>query len=207
MAQWVKAIEVAVEHYQNTAGDPPTAEVLAAWDDEHGQLVKIETWQRLTYQKNWKLFLVALSVRGIRPVGDVLTPQQKLAIEWITNFTDTRSIPQKLRALGIPVMQWNLWLKDRVFKELLDQRSERIIEEAKGAVTLTMTQRALSGDARMIEYFDKRAGRNPDKQEAVDGREVIRTVVDVLAAHLSKDHPDLMRAIAAELEVRLNLNA
>lgn len=202
---WIRAVEVAVEHYRVSGGLEPTVEALAEFDSLHGQTVNVTTWQELLKKKNWQLFMVALSVRGIRPVGESLTPQQKIAIEWATNWADHRTLGTKLKALGISLTQWNMWLKDRKFAEQYNLQAEKVIQEAAPAVTMALVHKATSGDMRGIEYFDKRAGRDPDKQEAIDGREVARVVVDVLSRHLARDYPHLLDSIASELKARLDL--
>lgn len=207
LTQWIRAVEVAVSAYQGSEGKAPTVEGLAEYDAMHGQTVELETWQQLLIKKNWELFLVALSVRGVRPVGEALTPQQKLAIEYATNAADHRTLGAKLKSLGVTLAQWNLWLKDPKFYEQYDLYAEKQLREAAPAVTMALVHKATAGDMRGIEYFDKRAGRDPDKNEALDGRQVVQVVVDVLSRHLSADYPHLLNSIASELKARLELNA
>lgn len=204
MDQWVALIELAAQNFRNTSGVlEPTREILEALDiDEY---VTKQTWNLVfNYPHNVDKFKDALVVRGVLRLGKGLTPQQSMAIDVISN-PSMGSFKTRLRKCGITETQWSQWLLDPIFAEQFNNLVTRRMNSLSGIVDTTLTQSAIDGNLEAIKYYDKRHGRDPDKRSGADGKEVAAVVIDVMTRVLA-EYPDLLRKMAAELEVRLKLN-
>lgn len=202
--EWKEVIELAVGYFRKNSGTEPTLANLKYEDVD--RRVSEKTWQLLSYKHNWKILEGAFGVRGIAPLGRGLTAAQTLCIDMITNPLDRSSLATKLKKANVSLAQYNEWMYHDVFLATLQERAERNLNTAAPLVTMALTHGATSGDINHIKYFDKRAGRDPDKTETLDGARVVKVVIDSLTRHLSAEHPDLLRAIAADIEVGIKFD-
>jgi hypothetical protein len=201
---WKEVIELAVGYFRKNSGNEPTFAALKLEDID--RRVSERTWQLLSYKHNWKILQNAFSIRGIAPLGRGLSAAQTLCIDMITNPLDRSSLATKLKKAGVTQAQYNEWMFHDVFLATLQERAERNLNTAAPLVTMALTHGATSGDLLAIKYFDQRAGRDPNKTETLDGARVVKVVIDSLTRHLSADHPELLRAIAADIEVGIKFD-
>lgn len=202
--EWKEVIELAVGYFRSHNGSEPTLSALRLQDVD--RRVSERTWQMLSYKHNWKILEGAFGVRGIAPLGRGLTAAQTLCIDMITNPLDRASLTVKLKKAGVSLAQYNEWMFHDVFLATLQERAERNLNTAAPLVTMALAQGATAGDINHIKYFDQRAGRDPNKTETLDGARVVKVVIDSLTRHLSAEHPELLRAIAADIEVGIKFD-
>ena len=202
---WVAIIELAVLNFRMTAGiGKPEKSMLKALDIDDS--IPAKSWDLVfDYPVGQEAFMTALAVRGVVPLGQGLTAKQSIALELVTDPNQPGNLATKLRKLGVKQAEFQGWLQQSAFLEQYKLLAEKRMNSARFAVDTTLAQKALDGEMDAIKYFDKRVGRDPDKKDEVDGRMVVSVVLDVLTKHLAKQ-PDLLREIAAELEVRTKLN-
>lgn len=200
---WQQLIELGAAHFRRTSGvSEPTLEVLKAYDvsDE----ISKKAWRLLGYGHNWERYRKALAIRGVLPLGVGLTVTQSLAIDIMSDPTQG-SFRTRLRKANIKEFQWQQWMLDVNFAEQFNTLVTRRMNANSGLIDVTLTEAAIQGSMDAIKYYDKRIGRDPDKRSEIDGRKVIVIVMDAITKHLS-EHPDLLRKIAAEIEVRMKVN-
>jgi hypothetical protein len=169
-----------------------------------GDEISKKTWRLLGYAHNWERFRKALAIRGVLPLGVGLTSEQSLSID-IMSDPKQGSFQTRLRKAGIKEFTWQQWMLDVNFAEQFNALVTRRMNANSGLIDVTLTEAAIKGSMDAIKYYDKRLGRDPDKRSEIDGRKVVVVVMDALTKHLS-DQPDVLRRIAAEIEVRMKVN-
>lgn len=202
--EWRHLIELAVGNFRLTAGlGYPDRKNLEALDID--EVVSKKTWDLIyKFEHNRSHFEAALAVRGVLPLGSGISAEQSLALEVLAD-PGQGSLKTRIRKAGITPAIFEKWMLHEAFQKQLELLAKRRLNNAKGLVDIQLTAQALDGQLDAIRYFDKRVGRDPDKKEVMDGRKVIDIVVDVMTKFLT-DQPDLLRKMAAELEVRTKLD-
>lgn len=204
VAQWQHIIELAVGNFRLTAGiGEPTRNHLVALDID--EVIPKNVWDLLfNYAHNLERFQGALAVRGVLPLGRGITAEQSIALEIISDPMN-RSLATALRKADVKQATFDKWMHHAPFAEQMKLIAERRLNQVQPLVDMEVTRQAVGGSLEAIKYFDKKTGRDPDKKQEMDGRKVIQIVIDVLAKHLT-EQPELLRQIAAELEVRTKAN-
>lgn len=205
-SDWLSMIEFAVQHYLNTAGlGTPSKASLKAYDID--DTIPDKSWDLVfNYGKPREKFMEALAVRGVLPAGRGLTAQQMLAIDILTDPHVSGTWGTKLKKAGITEKQLSLWMETETFSGQFRLITSRRMNQVLPAVDVVLAAKALSGEMDAVKYLDKRMGRDPDKKDEMSSREAVAIVLDSLSKHLAKDHPDILRSIAADIEVRMKLN-
>lgn len=202
--EWQVIVECAVVNFRRTAGlGPVTKEVLKAVDID-GKVSDRAWTQCFDFPHNLEVLKTVLAVRGVLPLGQGLTPEQNLAIEILADPLQG-SMTTRMKKANISKSTLDKWMLHKPFAEQLNMYAMNRMNSAKGLIDTALTSAAIDGSLDAMKYYDKRTGRDPDKKSELDGRMVIQVVLDALMKHLS-DQPDVMRAIAAEIEVRTALN-
>ena len=204
-SDWFTMIEFAVQNYTLSAGlARPEKSTLRALDID--DTVSERSWDLVfDFAHNLEKFHQALAVRGVVPLGQGLTAQQMLALDIVSNPNVTGTWNTKLKKAGVTPTQWALWMEGENFASQFRMLIGKRINQALPVVDGVIAAKAVAGELDAIKYFDKRTGRDPDKQEEMSSRQVVSIVLDALTKHLSND-PDKLRAIAAEIEVRMKLD-
>ena len=202
---WLSMIEFAVQNFTMSAGlAKPEKATLRAFDVD--DTIPAKSWDLVfDFGKNLEKFMQALSVRGVIPLGRGLTARQMLAIDILSDPNVSGTWGTKLKKAGISEKQLSLWMESETFANQFRMLSTKRMNQALPAVDVVLTTKALSGEMDAVKYLDKRMGRDPDKKEEMSSRQVVSIVLDALTKHLSKD-PEKLRAIAAEIEVRMKLD-
>lgn len=134
-------------------------------------------------------FREAMEYRGIRwEAGSGLTLEQQTAMHVLTDPTDRRSTKVRLKELGISQAKYTAWLKDPVFMEVYNQRTEDNLAQAVPMALNRLIANADNSNDRAIEKVLEITGRyNPSQQQMQDARTVVLTVIDAVKKHV----PDL----------------
>ena len=203
-SEWRHIIELAVGNFRLTAGmGYPDRKAMEALDID--EVVSKKSWDLIyKYEHNRTHFEGALGVRGVLPLGSGLSAEQSMAIE-ILSDPHYGVLKTRIRKAGITPATFEKWMLHEPFQKQLSLLAQRRMNSSKSLVDIQLTAQAVEGQMDAIRYFDKRVGRDPDKVEAMDGRKVIDIVVDVMTKYLT-DQPELLRQMAAELEVRTKLH-
>lgn len=145
-------------------------------------------------------FSQAMAYRGIDWTEEAgLTMEQAMALLKLTDPTDRRMTNVKLKELGIPMPRFQAWLKNPLFANHYQQRSEATFREAVPMVLNKIVGAAEAGDLRAMEKVLEITGRwNPAQQQIEDVRVLVRRVIEAII----KNVPDAAtrRAILNDIE-------
>ena len=147
-------------------------------------------------------FKVGLANRGIT-IGkqNGLLPEQISAVILVTDYSDRRSLQQKLRSLGIKSATWNGWLRSDRFRALLFNSSQANFEDGILAAREGLIRAAERGDVQAIKFFMEITGRyNPRGEETADFKRIIIKLLEVIARH---ETPEKMQLIEQDFAVEI----
>lgn len=145
-------------------------------------------------------FIRGLFNRGITPPANTsgqLDEIQMAAILRVVDIHDRRSIPAKLKSIGISSQTWQGWMKDKNFRDFLHNLSTQNFEDALHIAQEGLLASVERGDVSAIKYWHELTGRavSPEVQNA---RVLISRIVQVIQTHV-KDEATLM-AISKDFE-------
>jgi hypothetical protein len=119
-------------------------------------------------------FLDALAARGIpehllRSTGpglQILTEQQMAVANVLLDVLDSRSRIKKLTEMGISTQQYNLWLRDPVYRQYCLDRAESLLIENQPVAHMSLINRVSQGDLGAVKYFNSLTGRYREREKA-----------------------------------------
>jgi hypothetical protein len=148
-------------------------------------------------------FLLRMRELGIEidPEDTGLTAEQLGLLTILSDMSDGKDLRRKLRAANVNWPKFQVWLKERNFKEayskLTDDTLKAAIPVAKNAIAVKMAQ----GDMAAIKYgFELTGVYNPNDQRAVDSQELVRIVLEVIE-EVVRDQNVLLE-IASKISMR-----
>lgn len=151
-------------------------------------------------------FKLALENRGI-PIPDPtsskfpasLTDAQIAAVRLILDYNDKRSHRAKLQSLGITTIQWQGWLKNRVFKTFLHSLASEAFDESSHIASEGLVTALQRGDTSAIKLYYELTGKYTNNGEVLNTKLILAKIIESIQRHV-KD-PDTIRAIAQDFEV------
>lgn len=167
----------------------------------HGKFPKIFSTPGFDLQSALKSesFVMGLFNRGIKipDHSQELSDAQMAAILVVVDINDRRSIPAKLKGIGINSQTWQGWMKDLNFKEYLHSLSTANFEDALHVAQQGLLSAVERGDVNAIKYYNQTTGREvaPEIQNA---RILISRLVQVIQSHV-KDQ-ETLTAISRDFE-------
>lgn len=157
----------------------------------------------IRYYLSCKVVQEALSNRGLpwnsvgSRTGRSLTHEQLATALTVMNFTDDRSINEKLEELGVLPQQYYAWLEDPVFKEFLDKRSNKNLVNARPEAITNLVNLISRKDFRAIQYYLEVTGEFSNRNEVMNVKAVIQKLIETVQKHV-KD-PEILGAIAKDM--------
>lgn len=121
-----------------------------------------------------------------------LSNEQIAALVTIGNLDDRRSIPNKLRSLGIPVTRWNGWKKDTHFKNFLHDLLSDNLDTSLDRVMEGLLRAVDRGDVTAIKYYMEMTGRQPSANEQ-NYRMAVARIIESITRHVQD--PEKIRLI------------
>jgi hypothetical protein len=155
----------------------------------------------VNYYLQRRVVIKALDDRGIpwkQHSQDELTATQVAAAVTVMNFTDTRSINDKLDQLGINPSQYYAWLNDPQFKNLIDNLSDQNLRNVKPTAVTEFTKLINKGDWQAIKYYLDVTG-TVKSDDAPQSEVLLRMIVEIIQKHV-KD-PETIIAIAQDIKL------
>jgi hypothetical protein len=144
----------------------------------------------------------ALAERGVQvrlPGDTLLTDRQLIAINVVMNPADNRSLNVKLKSIGIGLPEWSGWFRDENFRKFLEDRGEELLTDYQPLIHDALTRRAMSGDTRAIEYYNKINGRfDPNAAANVNVALLLTRVFDIIQRNIADG--DTLKNISRELQ-------
>lgn len=143
----------------------------------------------------------ALKQRGIpylQHTQEDLTATQVATAVTMMNFADTRSNDEKLDQLGINATQYQAWLKDPQFKNLIDNLAEQNLNNIKPVAIGELTKKINQGDWNAVKYYLDTTGALVNN-DAPQSEQLIRMIIEIIQKHV-KD-PETIIAIAQDIKL------
>lgn len=148
------------------------------------------------------IFLKALHDRGIalpRPNKSNLTQEQMSAAITMANYMDDRSWNKKLKDLGISPTQWAGWIKNKEFKQFLEEVSTLDFEGNVQLAHQGLMKAMDAGKTDAIKFYLEATGRYSGQDSEVQNlRAVVSRLLDSIQRNV-KD-PETIQKIANEFD-------
>lgn len=152
-------------------------------------------------------FRLALKNRGVAlpklKRGELLprdlTDEQIAAIRAVLDYEDKRSHSAKLRSLGITTTQWNGWLRNPKFKELLHELSGLKFQDSLHIAQEGLVKRLEIGDTHAIKLYLELTGRQRDESPAIQNIKLIMAqIIEAIQIHVRD--PETIKRISNDFE-------
>lgn len=143
----------------------------------------------------------ALDNRGIpwrQHSQENLTATQVGVAVTMMNFSDTRTNEDKLDQLGVNPSQYQAWLNDPQFKNLIDNLADQNLRNIRPTAIGEFTKLINKGDWNAVKYFLDVTGELKSN-DAPQSEQLIVMFVEIIQKHV-KD-PDVIVAIAQDLKL------
>lgn len=135
-----------------------------------------------------------------------LLPEQLVVANVMLDLVDQRSYKKKLQDLGIPTTTYAAWLKDPVFYQYLQQRSEEMLKEYGHEAHLALLAKVQMGDMTAIKYMNELTGRykeqaaalNQNGNTGIDFQSMIIRIIEIINDEVND--PDVAIAISERLK-------
>jgi hypothetical protein len=151
-----------------------------------------------------EVFLASLDNRGIKlPRADQsehsLTNEQLAAIALMSNFRDPRSPSAKLRSIGVTWTKWHGWMRDKHFKEYLQDLCAVNFNDSMDVAQRGILSSVEKGNIDAVKFYLEVTGRyTPQSQELANVKLVLSKLLETIQIHV-KD-PNVLRSIASDFE-------
>ncbi|SRR6266498_119517 len=148
-----------------------------------------------------EVFLASLDNRGIKlpSVDSVLTNEQLAGIALMANFRDGRSPTAKLRSIGVSWTKWHGWMRDKHFKEYLQDLCAVNFNDSLDVAQRGLLQSVEKGNVDAVKFYLEVTGRyTPQSTELANIKLILAKILEVIQIHV-KD-PNTLRAISADFE-------
>jgi len=155
----------------------------------------------VNYSLQRKPVIKALETRGIpfrQHTQSELTATQVATAITMMNFSDVRSNPEKLDQLGINPQQYDAWLKDPQFKNLIDSLVDQNLANIKPIAITELTKKINAGDFNAIKYYLDTTGAMQNN-DAPQSEQLLRMLIEIIQKHV-KD-PVIIMAIAQDIKL------
>lgn len=187
---------VAIEQCFWSTGQTPTTEKIQ-------QLTGVSKVSIDKYMKS-DLVRESLLKRGVdlnpKKTSKLLTLQQMNLANLMLNTHDTRSVREKLTAVGVSSQQYHAWLRTPAFSEHLQERARHMFESSDPDAYMALVGAVRNGDNRAIQlFFEMRGIYNPRTTVDININVVLTRVVEVISRHVRD--PEMLQAIANDLEL------
>jgi hypothetical protein len=143
---------------------------------------------------------VALEYRGVPwEIDSGLSIEQQTALLKLADPTDRRSLPTRLKELGISQPKYQSWLKQPLFRAMLNQRTKDLYADYLPEVRGALVGKAVGGDIQAIDRVLAITGEwDPAAREVQNAREVVLKVMDAVVKRV--EDKDVRQAILADVQ-------
>jgi hypothetical protein len=151
-----------------------------------------------------EVFIASLVNRGIKlPTADSskhhLSNEQLAAIAVMSNFRDGKSGPAKLRSIGVTWTQWHGWMRNKHFKEYLQDLCAVNFADSLDVAQQGILRGMEKGNTDTIKFYLEVTGRyTPQTQELANVKMILSRILEVIQIHV-KDQ-NTLRAIDADFQ-------
>lgn len=129
-------------------------------------------------------FKRALSLRGVVPATSGLTTEQDYVIQKLCDPSDGKTLMQKLKQLGIPYSKYTAWMKQPVFKAVVESHTHNLMQD-NNASLVQLAKKAGEGDLAAIKYLHELNGTfDPNRQTVIDAMSMVSMVIEIITKHV-----------------------
>lgn len=142
----------------------------------------------------------ALDQRGIpwaQHTQIELTSTQIACAITVMNFADTRSMDEKLDALGVNPNQYYAWLRDPTFKNFVDNLADTNLKNIRPTAVAEYTKAIQRGEWNAVKHFLDVTGEL--QSDMPQSEHLIRMLIEIIQRHV-KD-PEVILAIAKDMKL------
>jgi len=143
----------------------------------------------------------ALEQRGIpfrQHTRENLTATQVGVAVTMMNFADTRSNEEKLDQLGINAAQYQAWMLDPQFKNLIDNLADQNLANIRPVAIGELTKKINAGDWQAVKYYLDTTGALQNNSQP-DIEFMLQAIIEIIQEEV-KD-PDVMMRIAQKMKL------
>ena len=148
-----------------------------------------------------------LEKRGLPPFhvnfkkSKTLDPKFVAGCGVLSDFSNKKSVAQKLKSVGLTTAQWNNLLKIKLHREYWEKITADLVDfGAYHEGKLALARNVAEGDLPSIKYLNEMSGKFTAQSGQMDSRMIISLmsgVLDIISRHVDGD---TARAVADELE-------
>lgn len=183
-----------IEHYWYQNQTYPSFSSFHAWSVEQG----------ISYNEARRLELDVvgyLTARGITPskADSRLTDEQLAAANLVLNYTDKRSKAKKLAALGITPTKWDGWLRQKVFREYLANRTGELLDLNTDVAHVGLLGAVERGESAALKLYYEMTGLYRADSPQANINVIMTLLIEVIQREVND--PDVLRRIAAGFEL------
>lgn len=148
--------------------------------------IPLKTWQTVFASPE---FESAMEKRGVPvPSNHGLSEKQIVALQVLTNPSDTRTIASKLKDIGVAYSTYQNWMRHPLFSRMYRERAERLLSDSIPTAITGLVANLEKGDQRAIEFHLKMSGRyDPSQTELQNARTVVLALVESIQKHAPKE--------------------
>ena len=168
-----------------------------------GSKVEFDLLQKLKLTKQFKL---ALNARGItyNPFSESgsqdfskLSPAQVATISLLTNFSDTRPTPLKLRSINVTTEEIQGWMVNPEFNRLLTARADEQLNNIYPEAVTALNRRIKNGSVPAIKFYFELTGR-ATTPETLNLKLAMQHLIEAVQKHVHD--PLVLEAIARDFQ-------
>jgi len=148
-----------------------------------------EDWEKLLTDLTPALVNRGIPCYVFNDDPDYLEPHFVLAVGFITNPLNKKSINAKLKDAGLSVNQWNALLKNETHRKYFDEQVERLfnndtVTDAKLAITELIGSR----DLQAVKFFyEVQNLYRPHQKNEENLMSIIATLMEIIAENVSQE--------------------
>lgn len=184
---WIERI------YHESKGFPSSQTIQSEWPKTFPTVAALESWL------NSPPIHTALHNRGLTQNSNSLelSEAQAAAILVVANLSDRRSLPTKLKSIGVSLTQWNAWKKQAAFRNFLHSQLTDDFDTSLDRALSGLLRSVDQGNPRAVELYLEMTGRQPTENER-NFKLAISRIVESVTRHVK--NPATIKAIADDFE-------
>lgn len=136
----------------------------------------------------------------VKPNDTRLSDKQLAVAMCLLNIADTRSLPAKLRSLGVSPATYNGWMKSLKFAEFMQAQMEEMFGSSLPLVHKALMDKAVSGDFKSIKLIYEMTGRwrGVESSNNDNVKLVMMRLIEIIQKYVHD--PTVLQLIAADMK-------
>lgn len=139
--------------------------------------------------------------RGELKRNDSRLDDKMLAVAMaLLNVSDTRTLAQKLRALGVSQTTYQGWTKNKKFSDFMQSQMDALFGDAMPLVHKALIDKAVAGDYKSIKLIYEMTGRytGQNSQSQANFTMLVHKLIEIIQQYIHD--PVVLQAIGDEMK-------